>query len=378
MNPWPYRRVYGPATPKPSKTRRPAYTNEQLIERFDTFLLVSGKAERTRVAYKEALWQFDRYLGGQGLTTVKTQDVRGFLNHLRTRNFEPATVAARRFALKVFYYRFLEFGQSLDITVPRVPSVLKPPCSKTESEIERLIAAADNPRDRAFLEVGYASGLRVAELANLRVEDLSLEASSLTARQGKGGNDRIAPIGSKAVQALREHLDGRTTGFVFQPRERKGTTGVWRDRWGTWRGAWRERTTDGKVVMRTVRLGDYELPTQKHAHEALRAFLAGNPNVGFGVASYKEIPVSKCRLTTRQLFRIIVGIAKRAGIEGVHPHVLRHSCATHCVNRGMDILSVAQILGHASPVATQKYVHMEFEDLKRIHTKCHPHSGDEQ
>lgn len=376
MNPWPFRRALIPATPNPSKKRRQTYSNEQLIERFDTFLLVSGKAERTRVAYGEALRQFDRFLGGQGLTTVKTLDIRGFLGHLRGRNFGQATIAGRRFALKVFYYRFLEFGRGLDITVPRVPSSLKPPQSKTEAEIERLISAANNPRDRAILELAYASGLRVAELANLRVEDLSLEALSLTARQGKGGNDRIAPIGRKAVRALREYLDGRTIGFVFQPQPRRGTTGVWRDRWGTWRGAWRERTAADKVVMRTVRLGDYELPTREHARKALTQFLAGNPDVGFGQASYKEIPASKRRLSTRQIFRTVVAIAKRAGIEGVHPHVLRHSCATHCVNRGMDILSLAQILGHASPVATQRYVHMDFADLKRIHAKCFDADGE--
>lgn len=374
--PWLIRRPLFPATPEPSKAK--PYTNEQLIERFDTFLLVSGKAERTRVAYKEALTQFDRFLCGQGLTTVKTLDVRAFFGHLRASNLQPSTIAARRFALKVFYYRFLELGRCLDFAVPRVAASVKPPSSKTETEIERLIGAADNARDRAIIELGYASGLRVGELANLRVEDLSLQAHSLTARQCKGGNDRVAPVGRKAVKALREYMGNRATGFVFQPLLRTGTTGVWRDQWGTWRGAWRERTADGKVVMRTIRLGDYELPTRERAREALKTFLAGNPKVGFGVASYKEIPASKLRLTTRQLFRIIIGIAKRAGIEGVHPHVLRHSCATHCVNRGMDILSLAQILGHASPVATQKYVHMDFADLKRIHTKCHPHGDGEE
>lgn len=381
MNIWPIRRARTLTFRQPSKEtraedkRRAAYTNEQLIEQFDTFLLVSGKAERTRLAYKEALRQFDRFLKGQGLTTVKTLDVRAFFGHLRLRNMQPGTIAARRFALKVFYYRYLEFDRRLDFAVPRVAATLKPPPSKTETEIERLIAAADNPRDRSIIEVGYASGLRVAELANLRVEDLSLEAESLTARQGKGGNDRVAYVGTKAVRALREYLDGRTTGFVFQPRSRTGTISVWRDRWGTWRGAWRERTADGKVIVRTVRLGDYELPTRKLAREALEAFLAGKPDVGFGRATYKEIPDAKCRLSTRQLFRIVVAIAKRAGIEGVHPHVLRHSVATHCVKRGMDILSLQQILGHASPVTTQKYVHLDFADLKRIHTKCHPHAG---
>jgi integrase/recombinase XerD len=94
------------------------------------------------------------------------------------------------------------------ITRRKLPKRL--PHAKSEEEIEQLIAASRTPRDRALIELGYASALRISELAHLNVEDLNLRARSLIVRRGKGGNDRIGLFGKRAAEALREYLGNAT------------------------------------------------------------------------------------------------------------------------------------------------------------------------
>lgn len=119
--------------------------------------------------------------------------------------------------------------------------------------------------------------------------------------------------------------------------------------------------------MRTVRLGDYDL-TRESARTALDTYLADK-------LPHDKPEQPQRRLSTRQVLRIVVDAAKRAGLTGMHPHTLRHSCATHCLNRGMDIRHVQELLGHTSLVATQKYLHVATAQLQGIHTKFHPHGG---
>jgi site-specific recombinase XerD len=115
--------------------------------------------------------------------------------------------------------------------------------------------------------------------------------------------------------------------------------------------------------MRNVRLGDYDIPNKERARIALDAFLAGKlPTRG----------PDKKPLGKKGIYRVIVAAAKRAGITGVHPHVLRHSMATHCLNRGMDIRHVQELLGHTSLVATQKYLHLATANLQKTHAKFFP------
>jgi len=233
--------------------------------------------------------------------------------------------------------------------------------------MERLIAAARTPRDRALIELGYASALRISELAHLNVEDLNVRARSLIVRRGKGGDDRIGLFGKQAADALREYLGERHSGPVFVPQpaiEQQG--GVFRGKYGDWWGQWRELDATGKKrVLRSIRLGDYDIGTRERAREALKHYL-----------EYKLTrsvrPATTRRVTVRQLYRDVVKVAKRAGLSGVHPHTLRHSCATHCLNRGMDIRFLQDLLGHTSLMATQKYLHLATANLKSIHNKFLP------
>ena len=182
-------------------------------------------------------------------------------------------------------------------------------------------------------------------------------------RQGKGGNDRIALFGQKAAASLQTYLGDRQTGPLFVPDPHRQRGGVFRDRSGAWWGQWRE-TVKGKRVMRSVRLGDYELPTKERAQRTLEVFLADKLP--------KTEPTATRGLSRKAIWRIVTQAAKRAGIAGVHPHTLRHSMATHCLNRGMDIRFVQELLGHSSLVATQKYLHVATAKLQETHKRFHP------
>ena len=348
-----------------SKSIRRIFDNSQIIERFDKWLLICGKAANTRLSYVLAAKRFAAFLVNKPLTLATKEDVRDFVGSLYVKGLAASTIQARMDALRVLG-DCLQLGGLVRASVPRailrrkIPKHL--PHAISEEEIKRLIGAARIPRDLAILELGYASGLRVNELANLRVEDVNLKARSLTVRQGKGGNDRIALFGRPAAEALRDYIGERFTGrlFLSQPRHQRG--GITRDKCAAWWGQWRERDDNGKLVMRSIRLGDYDIPTRERAREALSSFLAS------------RMPRNSHRyhresLTARTIYRIIVSAAKRAGIVGVHPHILRHSCATHCLDHGMDIRHVQELLGHTSLMATQKYLHVSTANLKQVHTK---------
>ena len=355
---------------RPMQPGRPAcrrvFTNTQLLERFDQWLEVCGSSPLTRTSYVTAGKQFATYLAGKPFTGVTTADVRGFIGQLYSRNLQPSTMAGRLFALRSLF-DFLQVGGQVLTSAPRYIQTRKLPKrlphAKSEEEIERLINAAETRRDRAILELLYASGLRVSELAHLRVEDVNLTARSLIVRQGKGGKDRIGLFGRKAAEALAAYLGNRATGPLFVRERRKQRGGITRDRYGAWWGQWREADRNGKRVMRSVRLGDYELSTRERARQALSAFLRSKlPPSG------PDAPSNG--LLTRSIYRIVVNAGKRAGVAGVHPHTLRHSMATHMLNRGVDIRFVQELLGHTSLAATQKYLHVAIERLQEVHRRC--------
>jgi site-specific recombinase XerD len=352
--------------PQQSYACRRIFNNDQIIERFGRWLLVCGKARNTRDSYTLAARQLGKFLVNKPLTAMTKEDVRGFIGFLYTKGFAASTIQTRLDALRCLG-DCLQLGGQTRASVPRyllrrkLPKRLPP--VKSEAEIRRLIRATRTPRDLAIMELGYASGLRVNELANLRIEDLNLTARSVIVRQGKGGEDRIGLFGKPAATALRDYLGNRTSGRLFLQHPRRQRGGVFRDPSAGWWGQWRELDDTGKRVMRNVRLGDFDIPNKERARIALDAFLAGR---------LPPREPDKKPLGKKGIYRMIVAAAKRAGITGVHPHVLRHSMATHCLNHGMDIRHVQELLGHTSLIATQKYLHLATANLKRIHTKFFP------
>lgn len=197
---------------------RRVFSNEQLLDRFEKWLLICGTSTHTRDAYLQAARQFGKFLLDKPLTSVTKGDILAYICDLYNRNLAPTTISSRHFALRSFFY-FLQLGNQVTVSPPhqvctrKVPKRL--PRIKSEEEIERIIAAALSLRDKAIVELLYATGLRVSELAHLRIEDLSLEAQSLRVNRGKGDKDRIALFGQKAAAALRQYLGTTQIGSVF-------------------------------------------------------------------------------------------------------------------------------------------------------------------
>jgi integrase/recombinase XerD len=369
----PFSQPLAPAVPQLQLSRpirRRHFANEILIEKFDKYLTAINFSKNTRLRYGAWAKQFGAFLGEKNFAAIKPQDVRDFIGTLHERDCEASTMANALFALRALY-KFLELGDQVFTSAPRhiqtrkIPKRL--PVALSEEEIERMLAVAQTPRDLAILELLYATGLRVSELVHLRCEDVDMQGRSLVVRGGKGNKDRIGLFGRAAAAALRLYLGDRTHGFLFRPEQRPQRGGVWMDRhYHIWFGQWRETNADGKRVVRTVRLGDHDLPTKERARQALDAILAVKLPPG-----RKASPMS-C-LTAHSVWRMIVKAAKRAGIQKtVGPHTFRHSCATACLNHGMDIRFVQELLGHDSLASTQKYLHVATGTLQLTHAKFHP------
>jgi integrase/recombinase XerC len=297
-----------------------------LIERFLEYLaLERGLAEHTLTAYRADLARFHDFLAREFLdrpaATVGTADVdvlavRSFLAALERGGLGRKSQGRALAALRAFFRWACRVGEARSnpaarVRTPKAPRTL--PRHLLPGEVESLLEApaGDDPatrRDRALLELLYAAGLRVAELVSLDWDDLDL-AERVLRVLGKGGKERMVPFGRPAREALV----------------------AWRERWGELRGA---TAGDGEPVFLNARGG---------------------------------------RLTDRSVRRILDRwVAATATARGVHPHTLRHTFATHLLERGADLRAIQELLGHASLATTQRYTHVDVERLLGVYREAHP------
>jgi site-specific recombinase XerD len=251
--------------------------------------------------------------------------LRYFQEH---RDLARASLARIIFPIRKFY-KFLNLGDkvpddpTLTMSSPKVPRRLAR--SLSQNQIEQLLTSASTPRDMAVLELFYAAGIRRAELRALDCEDVHFDVDgkggTALIRHGKGDKERVTLFGQYAARALRSYLNGRTSGLLILA----------------------------------------ELRTQKSP-----MILPNRPNV-------------PRRLGIKSIERIVRKAARNAGLGDVRPHQLRHSFATHLLNGGADLIYIAQLLGHASVVPTQQYLHVATAELIRTHAKFHPRgdNGDQ-
>ena len=293
----------------------------RLLEAFGDHLVVErGVGVRTRAAYVSDVADFLRFAGPEP-GAVCAERVTAYLASLRRQGRSPATLSRRTSALRSLV-RFLaeesggQPGSAADPLegLPRVrrekglPRVLSP------TETVRLLDAVrgDTPRalrDRAMLELLYASGLRVSELVGLRVGDVDLRAG-LVRCAGKGGKERIIPFGRPAATAVRAYL------AEARPQLARGLRGPWAD--------------------------------------ALFPGRGGGP------------------LTRQGFWKIVREYTRQAGIgRPVSPHVLRHSFATHLLAGGADLRVVQELLGHASVETTEIYTHLTAGHVRAAY-RAHP------
>lgn len=271
-------------------------------------------------AYGGDLRRFADFLGGEESLLdgrVDRAALRRFLADLHARGYGKSSIARTLACLRTFYEYFVRAERIAANPVRPVPTPRqdrKLPRFLEEEDVRRLLEEGTGDgfnglRDRALLEVLYGGGLRVSEAVGLGVGDLDL--SEGTARVlGKGGKERLAPLGSAAARALEAYLPERAARL-----EALG-------RWG---------------------------------EEAL--FVNRNGQ----------------RLNVRTVRRILRRRADETGIRGrVTPHMLRHSFATHLLNRGADLRTVQELLGHENLATTQIYTHVTVRRLKDVYDRTHP------
>jgi len=296
--------------------------SERVIADFFDYLKVEkGLARLSIASYRSDLALWSAFLGKRKrhVLSAKRQDVRDFLDHLLSNQYDGRSVARKLSTLR-HLYRFLlldkhlEHDPTLNIDSPKQWKVLPKSLARTDviSMIEKPAAAGQTRmqqalalRDRAMLEVLYAGAVRVSELVNLRQVDVKLDLGYVLVR-GKGDKERIVPLGRSAAEAISTYLrearpvllNGKTCPILFIGRGAHGLTRV---------RAW-----------------------------------------------------------------AIVKNAGDAAGKHVSPHMLRHSAATHMVENGADLRTVQTILGHADISTTQVYTHLALDRLKSVYNRHHP------
>ena len=287
---------------------------------WERWLVGRSAAPRTRRAYLTDVAQLAQWAGAQGLSPdeVDHKRLRLFAGVLSERGASKSTVARKLASVRSFYRHLVDQGEieatPADLVAsPKrdqyLPRVLK------QEEVGALLDSipASTPlelRDRAIFELAYASGLRAEELTSLDVGDLGFDAEELRVH-GKGGKERVVPIGERAWRALDAYL---TRGRPLLARESAG-------------------------------------------------------------ASEQALFLSKTgrRLGTPDLRRRLRAWTSRAGTPpGATPHTLRHSFATHLLEGGADLRTIQELLGHATISTTQTYTRVESRRLRKVYARAHP------
>lgn len=286
-----------------------------LLDGFERHLGVErGLREATCRAYLTSLRGFAAWLDTAdiGLDEARRADVRQWIVEAADGRTE-TTLARHLAAIKAFYaWRRRQGVRTVDPT-----EGIRPPRARRRlphvADERRLGQVLDDlpaqrpPRDVALLELLYGSGLRVGEAAALEVDDVDLRGGLVRVRDGKGGKERVVPMGGAAVEAMRRWLAER--------------------------------------------------PSVEH--EALFLNARGG------------------RLSDRSMRRIVREVGQTGGLPKLHPHALRHSCATHMLDGGADLRGIQEQLGHASLSTTQRYAHVSVQRLLDAHRRHHPQGSDD-
>ncbi|HEX6989405.1 MAG TPA: tyrosine recombinase XerC [Bacillota bacterium] len=316
------------------------------LEFMDHLRAEKGASPHTLDAYGRDLQDFFRVAGlgedpsAGDLARVDHLTLRSYLADLSRRGLSRRTAARKLSALRSFY-RFLNRRGHLAVNPARLVSTPRQPRRlPSVLEVDRvapLVEAppADRPaglRDRALLELMYASGLRLAELVGLDLHDLDLD-QRLVRVVGKGGRERVVPFGSAAAQALREYLERGRPALQRVAERRAAEPQAARQRVAGQRAAER-RAAAGQAVFLNARGG----------------------RLGRGGVAY-----------------VLRKYARRVGASRrITPHTLRHTFATHLLQGGADLRAVQEMLGHARLATTQVYTHVTREHLRRTYLDAHP------
>jgi integrase/recombinase XerC len=290
---------------------------QEVFNRYIAYL----EAERNVSAYTvrnytNDLMEFFAFVKDKGITTLKDvnkQTLRAYLSQLMEQKYAKSSIARKLSAIRSFY-RYL-MREELVSASPAATTVSpkldkRLPAFLTVEEAKRLVESPDisqpqGQRDRALLELLYASGMRVSELVNINMEQINLATNEIRV-WGKGSKERVVLIGEPAAQALQNYIS-----------------------------------------------------------EGRRQMLAGKKNNALFVNRYGE------RILARRVQKILMKYARNIN-KKVHPHILRHTFATHLLDGGADLKVVQELLGHADLSSTQIYTHVTQSRARKIYLSAHP------
>jgi len=352
-----------------------------LIEDFLIYGEQRGYSPTTLKSYREAVTDFLNFFEGADLRTIRPRDIRQWLRWMMSRGKKRNTLTARLYAIRAFFDRAVLLDLMLSNPARKIPIRAyqrRLPDFLSEKEVVSLIEAARSLRDRAILETLYATGCRVSELVGMRIEDIRWSDRTVKVL-GKGSKERLVPLGSKAIQALRVYLKGRTSGPIFLQETQMHCTqrgGLSLQRGKYWTAWWREyqKRPDGGVRwrLRGNTIGSIEeFPTRELARKGAEEFLALKGVLG--IRPHPRISARPDRaIDTTAVSRMLAEAAKRIGLRHVHPHMLRHTFATHLLDNGADLVSIKNLLGHSDISTTQIYTHVSFRHLQKVMNLSHP------
>jgi len=294
------------------------------MDAIDRFLASPSLSEATRKAYRFDLDAFSRWLDGRGVS-LEQVDVRvlsEYVTELGRHRLAPATIGRHLASIRSLLRH--AFGPGRVPETPFAPRKVRhlPDAPKTE-EVEELLDGLDGEeplalRNVALVELVYSAGLRSAEAVALDLGDVDFEQELVHVR-GKGGKERVVPLGEEAALRLAQYLrDAR-------PELARG------------------------------------VPLGEEAAYRLRIYLAARPLLAKGANDAFFLSARGRRLDTSTLRRLVE-----------HPHRLRHAFATHLLEGGADLRTIQELLGHSSLSTTQVYSHVDGKRLRRVYDAAHP------
>jgi integrase/recombinase XerD len=293
-----------------------------LVVSFMNYIKVEkGLAANTLTAYDRDLRKFEAFAEKRSLSleAVSREHIVDFLGDLYNQGLDSHSVARHMASLRNFFRFGLAEGAitldpMLNLESPKTRRRL--PVYLRMEDVDRLLNQPDlstpyGLRDHAILEVLYSTGLRVSELVNLKVSDLEMRMGCLRCI-GKGDKERLVPVGRKALAAVRAYIEKSRPQLLGRRGMVKASPWLFVNRFGN-------------------------------------------------------------RLSRIAIWRLLIAYGRRAGIRArLSPHKLRHSFATHLLERGADLRSVQLMLGHADISTTQIYTHVMEERLKQVYKAHHP------
>lgn len=291
------------------------------LQLFNEYLQIEKNCSQNTIdSYIKDINEFFLFMSEQGIQSLRAIeyfDARLYLTKLYDKNLSKRTVARKTSCLRSFY-KFMMREELVKenpfalVSLPKKDQML--PRFMYEEELKKLFSSLDKDtplglRDSALLELLYATGIRVSECCGIKMQDIDFSLGTILIH-GKGKKDRYVPFGSFAEEAIQLYIK------------------------------------EGREVLYNAR---------NNGHPHLFVNFRGDA------------------LTSRGIRYILNGLIKKATSDGsLHPHMLRHSFATHLLNNGADLRTVQELLGHSEISSTQIYTHVTKEQLRKVYNASHP------